>query len=58
MELLEHLPTSNVKIGSTVSRLYQIYQFCTFFVVKSLKHKIFDFFFKELFVGMAEHNAT
>jgi len=35
-----------MKIGGTVSKLYQIYHFWTFFVIKSLKHKIYDFFKK------------
>jgi len=50
---LEHFPTTNVKIGVTVCKLYQIYHFLAFFVVKSLKHKIIEFKKKKLFVGMS-----
>jgi len=52
-DLLEDFPTSNVKIGGIVCNLYQIYHFWTFFVIKSLKFKTFDFKKKELFVGMS-----
>ena len=43
-DILVHFPNSNVKIGGTVCKLYQIYHIWTFFVIKSLKHKITDFF--------------
>jgi len=52
-DLLEHFPTSDVKIWGTVSKLCQIHHFWTFFVVRSLKHKIIEFKKKELFVGMS-----
>jgi len=49
-DLWEHFRTSNVKIRGTVCKLYQ---FWTFFVVKSLKHKMFDIFEKKFLVGMS-----
>jgi len=53
-DLLGHFPNSNVKIGGTVCKLYQIYHFWTFFVIKSLKHKIQRLFNKEeLFFGVS-----
>ena len=56
-DLLEHFPTSNVKIGGTVGKLCQIYHFWAFFVVKSLKQDNWIFFKKEL-LECPEHNAT
>ena len=44
-DLLEHFPTSNVKIGGTVCKLYQIYHFWKFVVVKSLMHAQDNWFF-------------
>jgi len=52
-DLLEQFTTSNVKIGVTVCKFYQIYHFLAFFVVKSLKHKIIELKKKEIVVGMS-----